>query len=64
MVAPVMCQYDALETQQKSRDYARGDDCLVMLIHEGPKGGVDAEIKECLEIAKDVRCDVAPTAMV
>ncbi|MEE8399776.1 MAG: FAD-binding oxidoreductase [Desulfobacterales bacterium] len=61
---PVMRQYDTSETQRKFGDYARGDDCLVTLVHEGPEGRVDAEIKDCLEIARDVKCDVAPAKSV
>jgi len=61
---PVMRQYDARETRQKFKTYVRGDDCLLTLVHEGPKGRVDAEIKECLEIARDVKCEPAPTKVV
>ena len=58
---PVMRLYDALETKQKFKEYARGEDCLLIMVHEGPKGRVEAEIKEILEIAKDLKCDPAPS---
>jgi len=61
---PVMRQYDALETKRNFKAYARGDDCLLIMVHEGPKGRVDEEIKACLEMAKDLQCDEAPTETV
>jgi len=61
---PVMRQYDLLETKRNFKDHAREDDALLIMVHEGPSGSVDAEIKECEEIAKDLKCDQAPTEAV
>ncbi|MBW2365522.1 MAG: FAD-binding oxidoreductase [Deltaproteobacteria bacterium] len=61
---PVMRQYDTSETKRIFEAHARGDDCLLIMVHEGPKGRVEAEIKECQEIAKDLKCDPAPTEAV
>ncbi len=61
---PVMRQYDHLETKRNFADYAREEDSLLIMVHEGPKGLVDAEILECLEIAKDLKCDQAPSEVV
>lgn len=61
---PVMRQYDAIEAKRNFEAYARGEDCLLIMMHEGPKGRVAAEIKECREIADDLKCDQAPAAVV
>ncbi|MCP4750673.1 MAG: FAD-binding oxidoreductase [Proteobacteria bacterium] len=61
---PVMRLYDAFETKSKFGGYDRGEDCLLIMVHEGPKGRVEAEIKECLEIAGDLKCDPAPPKVV
>jgi len=61
---PVMRQYDSAETKRNFEEYAREDDSLLIMVHEGPAGRVDAEIKECLEIAKDLNCDPAPSEVV
>lgn len=61
---PVMRQYDFRETKRNFKDYARGEDSILIMVHEGPAGKVDAEIKECEEIAKDLKCDQAPTEAV
>jgi alkyldihydroxyacetonephosphate synthase len=61
---PVMRQYDYRETKRNFEGYERGDDSILIMVHEGPKGRVEAEIKECLEIAKDLKCDPAPTETV
>lgn len=61
---PVMRQYDQIETQRNFEDYAREDDALLIMVHEGPSGSVAAEITECLEIAKDLKCDQAPSEVV
>ncbi len=61
---PVMRQYDASETLRLFPDHARGEDCLLIMVHEGPAGKVVAEIKECQEIAADLKCDIAPVSVV
>lgn len=61
---PVMRQYDASEVQRLFPDHTRDNDALLLMVHEGPSGSVDAEIKECSEIAVDLKCDKAPVAAV
>ncbi|MBT4641910.1 MAG: FAD-binding oxidoreductase [Deltaproteobacteria bacterium] len=61
---PVMRQYDHTEVKRLFPDQYRGEDSLLIMVHEGPAGRVAAEIKECLEIAGDLGCDPAPTAVV
>ena len=61
---PVMRQYDFLETKRNFKDYVRKDDGLLIMMHEGPAGSVDAEIKACEEMAKDLECDQAPVEAV
>ena len=58
---PVMRQYDYRETKRNFKGFDRGEDSILIMVHEGPKGRVEAEINECLEIAKDLKCDPAPT---
>lgn len=61
---PVMRQYDAVETERNFKAYTRKNDGLLIMVHEGPSGSVDAELKECREIAKDLGCDPAPIEVV
>ena len=56
---PVMRQYDASEVRRLFPENARGEDCLIILVHEGPAGRTAAEIAECAEIAKDTGCEGA-----
>ncbi len=56
---PVMRQYDATEVKRLFPDHVRGDDCLIIMVHEGPAAKTAAEIVECSEIATDVGCEVA-----
>lgn len=61
---PVVRQYDASEAHRLFPDHARGEDCLLIMVHEGPSGKVAAEIQECNEIAADLGCDPADTSVV
>jgi alkyldihydroxyacetonephosphate synthase len=61
---PVMRQYDFREARRNFADHARGEDSLLIMVHEGPGGRVDAEVTECLGIAKELSCDQAPTQAV
>ena len=57
---PVMRQYDITEVRRLFPDHVRNDDALIIMVHEGPKGQVGAEVNECDEIASDLGCDKAP----
>jgi alkyldihydroxyacetonephosphate synthase len=61
---PVMRQYDAPESGRNFKDHARGDDCILIMVHEGPATRVDAEMTACTEIATELECDPAPAEMV
>ena len=41
---PVMRQYDASEVARLFPDYVQDEQCLILLVHEGPGSRVDAEI--------------------
>lgn len=61
---PVMRQYDASECARLFRDYARGNDALLLFIHEGPATRVDVEFAACAAAASDLGCTAAPAAAV
>jgi alkyldihydroxyacetonephosphate synthase len=61
---PVMRQYDASEVKRLFPEYARGEDCLIILVHEGPAVRTAAEMAECAEIAADTGCETAPKEIV
>jgi len=61
---PVMRQYDASEVLRLFPEHARGQNCLLILVHEGPAGKVDAELTEIREIAADLHCEPAETGVV
>ncbi|MBX9644581.1 MAG: FAD-binding oxidoreductase [Novosphingobium sp.] len=48
---PVMRQYDAPEVNRLFSDYTNGDDCLLIMVHEGPRARVEAEVVALREIA-------------
>ncbi len=58
---PVMRQYDATEVKRLFPDQARDRDAFIILVHEGPTGRVEAELKECEEIASDLGIGRAPS---
>ncbi|MEL0007874.1 MAG: FAD-binding oxidoreductase, partial [Luminiphilus sp.] len=41
---PVMRQYDASEVARLFPDYVRDERCLILLVHEGPRSRIDAEM--------------------
>ena len=59
-----MRQYDASEVKRLFPEYARGEDCLIILVHEGPAVRTAAEMAECAEIAADTGCETAPEEVV
>ncbi len=61
---PVMRQYDASEVKRLFPEYARAEDCLIILVHEGPAAGTAAEKSECAEIAADTGCEKASEKVV
>ena len=61
---PVMRQYDITEVKRLFPQQVRNEDALILMVHEGPSGQVDAEIAECSEIAADLGCDKAPVETV
>lgn len=61
---PVMRQYDASEVKRLFPEYAHGEDCLILLVHEGPAARTSAEMSECTEIAADTGCEKAPREVV
>jgi alkyldihydroxyacetonephosphate synthase len=61
---PVIRQYDMHEIARLFPDYVHGEDALIIVIHEGPAGQVDAEASACSALASDQGCTVAPAAVV
>lgn len=61
---PVMRLYDTHETVDKFPDVARGEDCLLIMVHEGPATRTDAEVEAVRAIAKEQGCDEAPSKVV
>jgi alkyldihydroxyacetonephosphate synthase len=48
---PVMRQYDTPEVNRLFSDYTNGDDCLLIMVHEGPRSRVEAEVAAVKAIA-------------
>jgi len=61
---PVMRQYDWREVKRNFPEQVRGNDALILLIHEGPSVRVDVEKKACAAMAAEMACDPAPEAAV
>ena len=61
---PVMRQYDSTEAKRLFPDQARGDDALILLVHEGPAARVDVEVEACAKLATDMGCAAAPNKTV
>jgi alkyldihydroxyacetonephosphate synthase len=57
---PVLRQYDAIESERMFSQYARSGECLLLLVHEGPKSKVDAEAAAIAELATRMGAGVAP----
>ena len=49
---PVMRQYDDREVRRLFRDHARDGKALLLMVHEGPKARVEAEVAALYEIAR------------
>jgi alkyldihydroxyacetonephosphate synthase len=47
----VLRQYDSIESQRMFGSYARGEDSLLLAVHEGPTAKVEAEARAVAEIA-------------
>lgn len=50
---PVMRQYDAPEVNRLFTAHARGDACLLIMVHEGPRSRVEAELAAVRQIAAE-----------
>ena len=61
---PVMRLYDSSEVHRVFPDHAKGDDALVLFVHEGPAAAVDAEKAGCAALAQDLGCTSGPEAAV
>ena len=56
---PVMRQYDASEVARLFPDHVQDQQCLILLVHEGPLSRVDAEIRAIESIMADLGLDPA-----
>ena len=61
---PVMRQYDAIEVSRMFPGFARDQDCLIIMVHEGPAARTAAEVADCKSKAAEVDCDQAPDEVV
>ena len=61
---PVMRQYDAPEVARLFAPYVRDNKCLLIMVHEGPKTRVEAELTAVAAIAADAGLSTADTAAV
>ena len=59
---PVMRQYDASEVARLFPDYVQHEQCLILLVHEGPAPRVDAEIHAVESIMVELGLDPADVA--
>lgn len=60
----VMRQYDAVEAKRGFADVAREGEGLFLMVHEGPKARVDAELVEVSRLAEDAELAPAPAIAV
>ena len=60
---PVLRQYDTSEAWRLFPDEARGDDALVLLVHEGPAARVEAEMAACAAFAAEANGKPGPRAI-
>jgi alkyldihydroxyacetonephosphate synthase len=56
---PVLRQYDAIESERMFSEYSRSGECLLLIVHEGPKEKVDAEAPAVARIATRMGASVA-----
>lgn len=61
---PVMRQYDASEVARLFPDYVQDDQCLILLVHEGPAPRVDGEIQAVEGIMAELGLSSADAAAV
>jgi alkyldihydroxyacetonephosphate synthase len=61
---PVMRQYDTSEAWRHFPEQARGNDALLLLVHEGPAARVEAEKTACAAFAAEAECEPGPIAAV
>ncbi|MBW2323835.1 MAG: FAD-binding oxidoreductase [Deltaproteobacteria bacterium] len=61
---PVVRQYDSTEAHRLFPEQARGEDALILLVHEGPAAKVAAEVQGCANLMAEVNCEAAPTETV
>jgi len=61
---PVMRQYDASEVARLFPDYVQDEQCLILLVHEGPAPRVDAEIHAVQSIMAELGLNPADAAAV
>jgi len=59
---PVMRQYDASEVARLFPDYVQDEQCLILLVHEGPVPRVDGEIQAVETIMADLGLSPADAA--
>ena len=59
---PVMRQYDASEVARLFPDYVQDEQCLILLVHEGPAPRVDAEIRTVESIMAELGLKPADAA--
>ena len=57
---PVMRQYDAAEARRNFRDHHKEDHGVLLMVHEGPKTRVDAELSAVERIATNAGLERAP----
>ena len=57
-----MRQYDASEVARLFPDYVQDEQCLILLVHEGPSSRVDAEIRAIESIMAGLGLDPADAA--
>lgn len=60
----VMRQYDSTEAHRLFPDQARGDDALILMVHEGPAAAVEAEVAGVADLAGVCDALPAPTTAV
>ena len=51
---PVMRQYDAPEVARLFSDHVKDEECLILMVHEGPSSRVDAEVRAIESIMADL----------
>jgi len=57
---PVMRQYDATESKRNFAEWARGEDSIILMVHQGPSDRVEAELRGVDAIARKAGLDPAP----